>query len=186
MARPGRGDRPAGFALRDLADYAIDHVRPGLRRDDRRRCSPTPRPTPCATAPTPTSRSTAASATLWDPLLDRLEARHGVRPRTRQRRDPPPASGRNDWPACAPCSKPATTSPSPPSTPSLPLAASLADRAGSDRAGRRRRSPVHRRQLRRGLASRAMGLGPRSRARAGAPGGSVREGGEVRAVGAGA
>ena len=58
-----QGDKvdPGVFVLRDLADFAIDQVRPD-RAAAITRLSPTRRRTPFAIAPTPTSRFTAASS----------------------------------------------------------------------------------------------------------------------------
>ena len=69
---------PRGFPLRDLADYAIDHVHPG-------RAAAIARLVPYAETDTLCYRADPDEALyrrqreLWDPLLAGLEARHGVR-----------------------------------------------------------------------------------------------------------
>ena len=78
MARGRRRDRPAELPLRDLADFAIDHVRAD-RAGRSRGCWLMPRPTRCATAPIPTSRSTAASSRCGSRCSPAAEARHGVK-----------------------------------------------------------------------------------------------------------
>ena len=73
----GEAVDPALFALRDLADYAIDHVRPAREAAIAQLLAYAETDTLCYRAD-PDEPLHRRQRELWDPLLARFEARHGV------------------------------------------------------------------------------------------------------------
>ena len=69
---------PTRFRHRPRVDHAIDVIALDPNPTDRRRCSPTPRPTRCATAQSPTMRLWRRQREIWDPLADAVARREGV------------------------------------------------------------------------------------------------------------
>jgi chaperone required for assembly of F1-ATPase len=69
---------PKGFALRDLADYAIDHVIPDPEAAAARALAYAESDTLCYRAD-PDEPLYRRQLELWEPLLHAVEARHGVR-----------------------------------------------------------------------------------------------------------
>lgn len=69
---------PRGFPLRDLADYAIDHARPGRGAAIAALLRYAETDTLCYRAD-PEEPLYQRQRELWEPLLTRFEARHGVR-----------------------------------------------------------------------------------------------------------
>jgi chaperone required for assembly of F1-ATPase len=77
-SRQGEKVAPDGFAFRDLADFAIDHVRPDRERTITKLLGYAETDTLCYRAD-PDEPLYRRQRELWDPLLDNLAARHGVR-----------------------------------------------------------------------------------------------------------
>jgi chaperone required for assembly of F1-ATPase len=77
-SRQGEKVAPDGFAYRDLADFAIDHVRPGREATIAKLLRYAETDTLCYRAD-PDEPLYRRQRELWDPLLANLEARHGVR-----------------------------------------------------------------------------------------------------------
>jgi chaperone required for assembly of F1-ATPase len=69
---------PAGFPLRDLADFGIDHVRPARADTIAALLRYAETDTLCYRAD-PDEPLHRRQRALWEPLLARVEARHGVR-----------------------------------------------------------------------------------------------------------
>jgi hypothetical protein len=162
MARAGRESRRQALPLRDLADYAIDHVRADRAAAiaDLLRYAETD--TLCYRAD-PDEPLYRRQLELWEPLVDAFEARHGVRLERVSGIVPPPAAQRDDGQARRSPRRPTTISPLAALATLAPLAASLTVALARARPGRRPDGAVRRRKLRGGLAGRAMGLGPRGR-----------------------
>ena len=101
---------PKGFALRDLADFAIDHVVPDPAASAARLVPYGETDTLCYRAD-PEEPLYRRQLELWEPLLRTVEARHGVRLErvvaSTARSRPKPS------PACAPFWKRSTRSPLP-------------------------------------------------------------------------
>jgi chaperone required for assembly of F1-ATPase len=74
----GREIDPKGFALRDLADFAIDHVASGPAAAATRALAYAETDTLCYRAD-PEEPLYRRQQELWEPLLKALEARHGIR-----------------------------------------------------------------------------------------------------------
>ncbi len=76
----GQGEEvdPAGFPFRDLADFAIDHVRADRAQTIERLLAYAETDTLCYRAD-PDEPLYRRQRELWDPLLAALETRHGVR-----------------------------------------------------------------------------------------------------------
>lgn len=77
-SRQGETIAPGGFAWRDLADFAIDHVRPDRPGAIAKLLRYAETDTLCYRAD-PDEPLYRRQRALWDPLLAALEARHGVR-----------------------------------------------------------------------------------------------------------
>jgi chaperone required for assembly of F1-ATPase len=77
-SRQGEKVAPDGFAYRDLADFAIDHVRPDREATIAKLLTYGETDTLCYRAD-PDDALYRRQRELWDPLLANLEARHGVR-----------------------------------------------------------------------------------------------------------
>jgi chaperone required for assembly of F1-ATPase len=77
-SRQGEKVAPDGFAYRDIADFAIDHVRPDRETTIARLLRYAETDTLCYRAD-PDDALYRRQRALWDPLLADLEARHGVR-----------------------------------------------------------------------------------------------------------
>ncbi len=75
---PGDTVDPHGFPLRDLADYAIDHVLPDRAGAAAQLLAYAETDTLCYRAD-PDEPLYRRQRALWDPLLTAFEARHGVR-----------------------------------------------------------------------------------------------------------
>lgn len=76
--RQGAQVDPRGFPLRDLTDYAIDHVRPDRDAAARRLLPYAETDTLCYRAD-PDEPLYRRQLDLWEPVLTAFEARHGVR-----------------------------------------------------------------------------------------------------------
>lgn len=76
--RQGEQVDPKAFALRDLADFAIDHVRPEREATLATLLAYAETDTLCYRAD-PDEPLYRRQREVWDPLLDRLEQRHGAR-----------------------------------------------------------------------------------------------------------
>lgn len=77
-SRPGDKVAPAGFIYRDLADFALDRVRPGRDATIATLLRYAETDTLCYRAD-PEDALYRRQRELWDPLLANLEARHGVK-----------------------------------------------------------------------------------------------------------
>ena len=77
-SRQGDKVAPEGFIWRDMADFAIDHVRPGRDATIAKLLSYAETDTLCYRAD-PDEPLYRRQRELWDPLLGELEDRHGVR-----------------------------------------------------------------------------------------------------------